>query len=295
MSSKTDADPDTPAADKTALIIGAGPAGLTAALEFLKQSSIKPVVLEASREIGGLSRTVRYKGNRMDIGGHRFFSKSDRVMEWWLEQMPTEAGADNAACHQLSKSVAHDRGHGRAGQRHGCGAGPGDAGASAQEPHLFSAALFRLPDHADQRYAEQAGNDAHRQGGLQLPGLARCRRSSRRSRWKIFSSTGSAGSSTSTSSRATRRRFGAWPAMRYLRSGARNASRGCRLSPRPSTFLKKSWGRREQGIAQKGTDTSLIERFLYPKFGPGQLWEHVAEKVVDGGRRDSSRVEGGAG
>jgi len=84
-------------AGKTAVIIGAGPAGLTAALEFLKQSDIKPIVLEASREIGGISRTVRYKGNRMDIGGHRFFSKSDRVMEWWLEQMPTEAGADNAA------------------------------------------------------------------------------------------------------------------------------------------------------------------------------------------------------
>jgi protoporphyrinogen oxidase len=42
-------------------------------------------VIEASHEIGGISRTVRYKGNRMDIGGHRFFSKSDRVMRWWLE------------------------------------------------------------------------------------------------------------------------------------------------------------------------------------------------------------------
>jgi uncharacterized protein with NAD-binding domain and iron-sulfur cluster len=82
---------------KTALIIGAGPAGLTAAVEFLRQSGIRPIVLEASREIGGISRTVRYKGNRMDIGGHRFFSKSDRVMEWWLEQMPIEAGTDGAS------------------------------------------------------------------------------------------------------------------------------------------------------------------------------------------------------
>src|SRR5664280_1622898 len=81
---------------KTALMIGAGPAGLTAAFEFLKHSEIRPIVLEASREIGGISRTVRYKGNRMDIGGHRFFSKSDRVMRWWLEQMPLEAGVDDA-------------------------------------------------------------------------------------------------------------------------------------------------------------------------------------------------------
>src|ERR1700758_2432031 len=73
---------------KTAIIIGAGPAGLTAALDFLRKSDIRPIVLEASDEIGGISRTVRYKGNRMDIGGHRFFSKSDRVMQWWMALMP---------------------------------------------------------------------------------------------------------------------------------------------------------------------------------------------------------------
>src|SRR5450432_441695 len=79
---------------KTALIIGAGPAGLTAALEFLRQSDILPIVLEGSHEIGGLSRTVNYKGNRMDIGGHRFFSKSQRVMDWWMDLLPPEATAD---------------------------------------------------------------------------------------------------------------------------------------------------------------------------------------------------------
>src|ERR1035441_3694326 len=74
----------------TAIIIGAGPAGLTAALELQRHSGIKPIVLEAGHEIGGLARTVVYKGNRMDIGGHRFFSKSDRVMQWWLDLMPVE-------------------------------------------------------------------------------------------------------------------------------------------------------------------------------------------------------------
>src|SRR6185437_506667 len=89
---------------RKALIIGAGPAGLTAALEFLKQSEIKPIIIEASREIGGISRTVRYKGNRMDIGGHRFFSKSDRVMQWWLEQMPLEEGAGDGAISYRNQS-----------------------------------------------------------------------------------------------------------------------------------------------------------------------------------------------
>jgi len=65
---------------KRAVIIGGGPAGLTAAYEFLARSSIRPIVLEASGYMGGISRTVNYKGNRIDLGGHRFFSKSDRVM-----------------------------------------------------------------------------------------------------------------------------------------------------------------------------------------------------------------------
>src|ERR1700754_3222245 len=92
-----------------AVIIGAGPAGLTAALDLLRRPGIKPIVLESSHEIGGISRTIRYKGNRMDIGGHRFFSKSDRVMEWWLRQMPTEGGADNGAAlryQNQSRSIA---------------------------------------------------------------------------------------------------------------------------------------------------------------------------------------------
>jgi protoporphyrinogen oxidase len=76
---------------KTAIIIGAGPAGLTAAYELLTRSDIHPIVLEKSAAMGGISRTVRYKGNRIDIGGHRFFSKSDRVMNWWLSHMPIDA------------------------------------------------------------------------------------------------------------------------------------------------------------------------------------------------------------
>src|SRR5579871_4363834 len=77
---------------KKAIIIGAGPAGLTAAYELLKRTDITPIILEKSNYIGGISRTIDYKGNRMDMGPHRFFSKSDRVMDWWLNMMPLEEG-----------------------------------------------------------------------------------------------------------------------------------------------------------------------------------------------------------
>src|SRR6266481_4962956 len=82
---------------KQAIIIGAGPAGLTLALELLRRTEIHPVILEQSEHMGGISRTVRYKGNRMDIGGHRFFSKSDRVMKWWMDVMPVEARQGDAS------------------------------------------------------------------------------------------------------------------------------------------------------------------------------------------------------
>src|SRR5438309_10143393 len=82
--------------DRRALIIGAGPAGLTAAFELLKRTDIQPIVLEKRAEIGSISRTVRYKEHRIDIGGHRFFSKSDRVMTWWMEAMPVEGPPDQS-------------------------------------------------------------------------------------------------------------------------------------------------------------------------------------------------------
>ncbi len=87
---------------KTAVIIGAGPAGLTAGLELLRRSDVMPILLEASQEIGGISRTIKYKGNRMDIGGHRFFSKSDRVMQWWIDLMPPEVTAEEGAAPEIS-------------------------------------------------------------------------------------------------------------------------------------------------------------------------------------------------
>ena len=76
---------------KKVMIIGAGPAGLTAAYELLSKSEEMDVtVLEESQEMGGISKTVRYKGNRMDMGGHRFFSKVPEVNAWWNKMLPQQ-------------------------------------------------------------------------------------------------------------------------------------------------------------------------------------------------------------
>ena len=78
---------------QSVVIIGGGPAGLTAAWELIKDGGADRydvTVLEETHEFGGISRTVKHNGNRMDIGGHRFFSKDDRILDWWKNTLPLQ-------------------------------------------------------------------------------------------------------------------------------------------------------------------------------------------------------------
>jgi protoporphyrinogen oxidase len=93
---------------KKVIVIGAGPAGLTAAFELAKTGKFEVLVLEADQQVGGISRTVNYKGNLIDIGGHRFFSKSDRVLEWWAQFLPvidTTQDHQEITYHNKSKGI----------------------------------------------------------------------------------------------------------------------------------------------------------------------------------------------
>jgi len=76
-------------------------------MELLERTGIVPIVLEKSEFMGGISRTVNYKGNRMDIGGHRFFSKSDRVMEWWVELMPPDVEDTGSDPHENQTEISY--------------------------------------------------------------------------------------------------------------------------------------------------------------------------------------------
>ena len=94
---------------KKVLIIGAGPAGLTAAYELLdKSKDYEVVVFEENDCFGGISRTVNYKGNRMDMGGHRFFSKVPEVNQWWEKMLPTQGAMpyDDVVLHRTSSIVS---------------------------------------------------------------------------------------------------------------------------------------------------------------------------------------------
>lgn len=77
--------------NKTALIIGAGPAGLAAAYSLLTETEdVKPIIIETDEQIGGLSKTINYEGNLTDIGPHRFFSKDQRVLDFWEKFLPNQ-------------------------------------------------------------------------------------------------------------------------------------------------------------------------------------------------------------
>jgi protoporphyrinogen oxidase len=308
---------------KRAVIIGAGPAGLTAGLELLRRSDIQPVILEASEEIGGISRTIKYKGNRMDIGGHRFFSKSDRVMQWWIDLMPPETAdpGETVASQEISyqgktrvvKVPAHL--HEEPVLR---GTGPIVHGASVDENDEEPAAVV----------AEVVVPAAPSNPDLVM--LIRPRKSRIYYLRKFFdypiTLTGTTlknlglvrtfrvGTSY-MKSRVTQikpeksledfliNRFGRQLYLTFFKSytekvwgtpcneisaewGAQRI-KGLSLTTAVKHFVKKTFGKKAKAadgdLAQKGTDTSLIERFMYPKFGPGQLWEHVAELIREKG------------
>ena len=303
---------------KTAVIIGAGPAGLTAGLELLRRTNIIPVILEASDEIGGISRTIRYKGNRMDIGGHRFFSKSDRVMQWWMELMPPDvsiAGVPEISYQGKRRVVAvpahlHEEPPLR-------GLGPLQAEGEVDEPEgegdpqeELEAIAVPEPENPD------------------LVMLIRPRRSRIYYLRRFFDYPITLTANTLKNLGVTRmvrvgtsyafsrvnqikpeksledfliNRFGRELYLTFFKSytekvwgtpcheisaewGAQRI-KGLSLTTAVKHFVKKMFRGKSKSddVAQKGTDTSLIERFMYPKFGPGQLWEHVAELIQQKG------------
>ena len=269
---------------KTAVIIGAGPAGLTAAYELLTRSDIRPVVIEMSDLVGGISRTVNYRGNRIDLGGHRFFSKSDRVMNWWLQHLSLQesgAAANGGAPLRVtyqgrSREVA--------------------AGASADPQRQERVMLVRnrksriyfLRKFFD--YPISLSADTIRKLGLARTaaiGFSYMRRvlfplREQKNLEQFFIN-----------------RFGDKLYRMFFKSYTEKvwgvpctaidaewgAQRIKELSIWKSIkhFVKKSVSRKPAGVAQKNTETSLIERFLYPKYGPGQMWEEVARKVLEMG------------
>ena len=262
---------------KRAIIIGAGPAGLTAAYELITRAGIQPVVLEKSDVLGGLARTVNYKGNRMDCGGHRFFSKSDRVMQWWLKMLPLEASGNGSA------AISYQ------GARRDVALEPRPPAADGERVMLlrprksrifYLRRLFSYPISLSLDTLVKLGpwRTLKIAAGYLRSVLFPIRpettlehflinRFGRELYLTFFKS-------------YTEKVWGV-PCDRISAEWGAQRIKGLSIRAAVAHALRKN--RSNGGIAQKDTQTSLIEQFLYPKFGPGQMWEETARRVREQG------------
>ncbi|MGH9606992.1 MAG: NAD(P)/FAD-dependent oxidoreductase [Terracidiphilus sp.] len=280
----------------TAIIVGAGPAGLTAALELLRRTEIVPIVLEANDEVGGLSRTVRHNGCRMDIGGHRFFSRSDRVMNWWLELMPVEKGA---------QADGELRGEPRGelkykGQRREVPAAATSPGPPGNDPHerdlvmlvrerrsriYFLRRFFDYPIRLSAATFKNMGLVRTVRCGLSYMRSALLPRREEHSLEDFLINRFGKQLYLTFFKPYTEKVWGV-PCDKIGAEWGAQRIKGLSLKCAATCSLKKIFTPgKSADIAQKQTETSLIEKFLYPKFGPGQLWEHVAGLIREGGGR----------
>lgn len=267
---------------KIAVIAGAGPAGLTAALELLRTTDVKPIIFETEDVIGGISRTAKHNGNRMDIGGHRFFSKSDTVMDWWQNILPLQ-GAPSRDDVAIGRKVPLTAG------------GPNPEiddivmlCRSRLSRILFLRKLFDYP--------VTLNGDTIRNLGL----------------WRMFKIGMSYIKVQLLPARKEKsledfmiNRFGVelyrtffrdytekvWgvPCSEISPDWGGQRIKGLSITKTVLHAVKQIFASKKQcqetegDIRQKNTETSLIGQFLYPKYGPGQLWETVAAKVQEMG------------
>ena len=254
---------------KTAIIVGAGPAGLTAAWELLRQTDIHPVILEETDVIGGISQTVRYKGNRMDIGGHRFFSKNEEVMRWWKEMMPMQ-GAPAMDDILLEKEKPLSAG----------GPDPEKEDRVMLVRERVSR-IFFLQTFFDYPISIKWSTFV----GMGLKNTLRAGFGYMASLVHKLPETSLENFYINRFGRPlyemffedyTEKVWGVHPSKIGADWGSQRV-KGLSILSVLKDIVTRPF--RSRSLDQKKVETSLIEQFIYPKYGPGQLWETVADEI----------------
>ena len=248
------------------VIIGAGPAGLTSGYEILKRSkNYEVIILEESNEMGGISRTVHYKGNRMDIGGHRFFSKNPRVTEFWQNIMPTQG-----------KPSFDDKKLGREKKLKIGGPDPEKEDRVMLVRNRVSR-IYYLNKFFD--YPISMKLQTFKNMGLGrtiVSGVSYLKstiiKKDENSLENFYINRFGKKLYSMFFEKYTEKLWGRHPSEISADWGAQRV-KGVSISACVKDMLKKLFH-----VKSKKVETSLIEAFYYPKFGPGQLWETVASE-----------------
>ncbi|MCS6810486.1 MAG: NAD(P)/FAD-dependent oxidoreductase [Tepidimonas sp.] len=252
------------------IIIGAGPAGLTAGLELIRRSDIKPLLIEADSQVGGISKTVVHRGNRMDLGGHRFFSKSDWVMDWWQSLLPIAGGEGDPIpihYHRQSRWIQTSR------------ATPG-ADCMLVRPRLSRIYfLRRLFDYPLKLNWTTLANLGPRRVARIMGSYARARLAPRPERnLEDFIVNRFGEELYRTFFKDYTEKVWGVPCQQISAEWGAQRIKGLSITE----ALKHAAGRLLHS-GQVTRHTSLIERFLYPRLGPGHLWEMAAREITNHG------------
>lgn len=253
------------------VIIGAGPAGLTAANELLKyKDEYEVIILEESDQIGGISRTVKHKGNRMDIGGHRFFSKDQLVMNLWEDLMPIQG-----------MPTYDDKLLGRESNLKIGGPNPEEEDTVMLIRHRISRIyslkkFFDYPVSMSKNTLKNMGFIRTIKAGVSYLKAVIFKRKEKSLEDFFINRFGKVLYSMFFE-KYTEKLWGRHPSDISPDWGAQRAkglSIRAVLKDAFSKLFKKE---------QKEVETSLIEEFWYPKYGPGQLWETLAQRIESEG------------
>jgi len=260
-----------------AIIIGAGPAGLTAAYELLKTTDITPIIYEMSADIGGISKTTVYKGNRIDIGGHRFFSKSARVMEWWQNIMPIQEkpAYDDALLNRRIPLAEKST-----------GADPEKTDLvmllrSRLSRIFFLRSFFDYPISLKWKTFRNLGLFRIVKIGLTYVQIRLFPVKTELSLEDFLINRFGMELYSTFFKDYTEKVWGV-PCDQIPADWGAQRIKGLSITTTIAHALK-SLLVKDRSVSQKNTETSLIEQFLYPKLGPGQLWEEVARQIVEMG------------
>ena len=281
---------DTQKNQKTAIIIGAGPAGLTAAYELLDKTDIKPIIYEKSDYIGGISKTINYKGNRIDIGGHRFFSKSERVMNWWMNILPLQgapARDDIAVGREIpisKESIKHDLGTVKTKKI------PAPDPEKVNEVMLnrsrlsrifFLRKFFNYPISLNYNTFSNLGIKRTVKIGLSYIKTSFSQIKPEKSLEDFFINRFGVELYHTFFKDYTEKVWGVECSQITAEWGSQRI-KGLSITDVILHAIKKRF-KGDNSISQKNVETSLISKFMYPKHGPGQLWEEVARIIIENG------------